>query len=84
MDDAEKEPREHQTNCCLRINPRTAKTRSVKVGDLPAQPAKVKNLVDAGEDVIIGDKITQRSADKELQLVAGPTADHATLHMMSP
>ena len=84
VDDSEQEACEHQADRGLRIDPRSTDAWCVEIGHLPAQPAKVENPVDAGEDVIVGDEVTQRSADEELELIAGPTADHATLHMMPP
>ncbi len=84
MDDAEQEAREHQTDRGFGIDARSANTRCVEIGHLRAQPAKIENPVDASEDMIVGDEVPQRSADKEFQLISGPTADHATLHMMPP
>ena len=68
MDDAEQEARE-QTDRGFRIDARLANTRCVEIGHLRAQPAKIENPVDASEDMIVGDEVPQRSADKEFQLI---------------
>jgi len=84
MDDAEQEARKHQADRGFRIDPGSTNAWCVEIGHLRAKPAKVENPVDADEDVIVGDEVTQRSADEEFELIAGPTADHATLHMRPP
>ncbi len=83
MDDAEKEPREHQANRGFRIDSLSTNACRIEVSDLTAYPAEVGNTADAGKEVIVRDKVTQRSADEELQLISGSDAAHATLHMMS-
>ncbi len=70
MHDPEKEPREHQPNRSLRIDPRAADIHRINIRDLLAQPAEFENAIDAGEDLVIRNKIPERAADEELELPA--------------
>ena len=82
MDDPQQEPRQHQADRSFRIDPWPTDTGRIEIGHFATQPAEVKDLVDAGKDVIVGDEVTQRSANEELELIAGPTADYAILQAL--
>jgi hypothetical protein len=76
MDDAEQEAGQHEPHRRLGIDGGTADPGRVDLRQLVMQPAEVENPVDALEDVIVGDKIAQRAADKKLQLPAPPPLQH--------
>ncbi len=84
MDDAEQEAREHQTDRGFPDRCPVGQHPVRRDRPPPRAPAEIENPVDASEDMIVGDEVPQRSADKEFQLISGPTADHAALHMMPP
>ena len=68
MHDPEQKARKHQAERCLGIYPRPADIRGIELGHLPAQPAEIENPVDAGENVVVGHEVSERSADEELEL----------------
>ena len=82
MDDAQTEPRQHEPHRRLRVDARPADAGRVELGHLIMQPAEVEPPLDAGQHVIVGDEVPKRAAHEELELVAGPTADHAIPHAM--
>ncbi len=57
VNDAEKEPREHQADRGFRINPRSTDPGCVRPDNLLTQPTQVENMINAGEDVLVGNEI---------------------------
>jgi hypothetical protein len=87
MHDPEQEAGKHQAERSLRINARPANIRGIEPGHLLAQPPEIENPVDAGENMIIGNEVSERSADKELKLPSLVRTQHppfpaARLHAM--
>src|SRR5215207_4470166 len=70
MDKPEQEACEHQPNCHLRVDPRPPVVGAVEIRHLIPQPREIEHTIDTGEDVIVGNELTQGSGDEELQLIA--------------
>ena len=49
---------------------------AVKIGDLVAQPAKLEDLVDPGQDVVVGDELPERPRHEELELISVLAPQH--------
>ncbi len=64
----EQEPRQHQADRDLGIDPRTTVVRASAVGDLLMQPARIENPVNARQNVIVGNQLLQRTGDEQLKL----------------
>jgi hypothetical protein len=62
--------RPHQPNRRLRIDARPTVVGAVKIGHLIPQPREIEHTIDTCEDVIVGNELTQGSADEEFQLIA--------------
>ncbi len=80
VDDPEQESGEHQANGRLRIDPWPTYAGGVKIGDVVPEPREIEHPVHPRQNVIVRNKIAQRSANKKLQLIAVLLSDQACLH----
>jgi hypothetical protein len=77
MHDPEQEPGEHQPDRDLGIDPRPPVALAVQLGHLRAEPRQVEHAIHSGEDMIIGNELTQRPRHEQLQLTAFLPSEHA-------
>ena len=77
--DAEQETGEHQAQGGFRVDAGSPVVRAVEVRDLAAQPRQIKNAVNAHQNVVVGQELTQRAGDEEFALIAILVAEHADL-----
>ena len=76
MDDPEKKAGQHETDGCLWRDPWPAGSGGIKIGNVLGQPAEIEHPVDAGKDMIIRHKVTQRTANEKLQLIPVLMTNH--------
>ena len=76
MDDPEKKASQHGTYGCLQRDTGTAGPDAVEIGNVLDQPTEIKHPVDAGKDMIIRHKVTQRPADEKLELIPVLMTNH--------
>ena len=77
MHDAEQEPRKHQPDRDLGIDPRPPVRLAVKLGDLRPKPGEVEHAIHSGEDMIVGHELPQRPRHEQLKLIAFLPSEHA-------
>ncbi len=77
VDDAEQETCQHQANCNLGINARSAVVGAVEISDIVAKPGKVENSIDPNQDMLVGNKLAKRSCNEQLQLIPLLATQHA-------
>ena len=68
--DSQEEAHEHEPDRRFRVDPRSADARGVGVGHLVIQPRQIEHAIDAGEDAVVGDEVSERAAHEELELTA--------------
>ncbi len=61
MDNAEQETCQHQANCNLGINARSAVVGAVEISNIVAKPGKVENSIDPNQDMLVRNKLAKRS-----------------------
>ena len=66
----------HETDGCLWRDPWPAGSGGIKIGNVLGQPAEIEHPVDAGKDMIIRHKVTQRPADEKLELIPTLMTNH--------
>ena len=77
MDDPKKKASQHETDGGLRRNTRTTSSDGIKISNIFGQPAEIEHPVDAGKDMIIRHKVTQRPADEKLELIPVLMTNHS-------
>ena len=68
--------RQHQPNRHFRVDPGTTVVRAITIRHLLAQPAQVQNPVHAGQNVILGNQLLQRTGHEQVHLGAVPASQH--------
>lgn len=79
MDDAQQEPRQHQAHGDLGIDARPAIVGAAKPGNLAWQPAQIKNAINPHQNMVVGEKVSQRPSDEQFQLTAFLPTRHCRL-----
>jgi hypothetical protein len=85
VDDAEQEARQHQPDRRLRRDPRPPDPWRIERANFRRQPGQIQHPIHARQDMIVREEITQRAADKELELSplllpqhSNPRLDHCS------
>ena len=76
MNDPQQEAGQHQAHCRLRRDPGPTRAGGVEIGHVLDQPPQIEHPVDAGQDMIVRNKLTQRPADEKHELIPVLMADH--------
>jgi hypothetical protein len=76
VDDAEQDACQHQTDRDLRVDAGPAIDGAVEVGNLVAQPAKIPDPLDPGQDVVVRHELPKRSHHEQLELIAVLAPQH--------
>lgn len=63
----------------LGIDARPAVVGAVKPGNLAWQPAQIKNAINPHQNMVVGDQVSQRPSDEQLQLTAFLPTQHSRL-----
>src|SRR5512134_3010478 len=70
VSDAQQKAREHQSNRHLGVDARPAVTVTVQTSHFLTQPGQIEHPVHPRQKVVVGDQLTQRTTDEQLQLTA--------------
>ena len=83
MDDAQKEAGQHEPHRNLGIDARTADLGVVQLGQLTSKPTQVEDPIDADQNMIMGQHITQRPGYEQFRLPPFLAPQHPTSPALS-
>ena len=64
VDNAEQQPGEHQSYGNFRVDPWTAITQAITIGDFLPQPRKIEHAVDTNQNMFVTYELAKRARDE--------------------